>query len=62
MKILLIIFYMTYGDYTIATPYTGAQCEAERKVYLDVQVEDDVESVLMECVTKEEMTEIIGKL
>ena len=62
MKILLIIFYMTYGDYTISTPYTGAQCEAERKVYLDVQVEDDVESVLMECVTKEEMTEIIGEL
>lgn len=62
MKILLIIFYMTYGDYTIATPYTGTKCEAERKVYLDVQVEDDVESVLIECVTKEEMTEIIGKL
>ena len=62
MKILLIIFYMTYGDYTITAPYTGTQCEAERKTYLDVQVDDDVESVLMECVTKEEMTEIIGKL
>lgn len=62
MKILLIIFYMTYGDYTISTPYTGTQCEDERKTYLDVQVDDDVESVLMECVTKEEMTEIIERL
>ena len=55
MKILLIVFFMSYGDYTIATPYQGNQCEAERTTYLDVQVPDDVDSVLMKCVTKDEM-------
>ena len=46
---------MNYGDYTIATPYQGNQCEAERTTYLDVQVPDDVDSVLMKCVTRDEM-------